>query len=457
MSLHTKRLLVVLILAALVRGIMLWAVVQYPERMIRRDSDGYIQVAANLLAGHGFSQQNVPPYSPSAFRTPVFPMFIALLFVLFGKSNLIVAIAQVLITLLTVALTYWLGLKLLPENEAWIGALLYALSSGPATHSVFILTETLFALLLILVLSSVVLYRKDGQNRWLASAGLFTGLAMLCRPVAMLFPLVVFILIWLADPQNRQRAIKGMFVSLIICAIVVAPWIIRNFYQLGEPTLSTISSYYVLLYNAASINADQGGISQNDARSELQRLANEELARRGELGNEVGEAKLYDEWGWRIILAHPLRYAVIHLETDLNNFLPDVTDFLELMGVTQGAKGTLSVLNQQGIVAAIDHYFEGRIWLIGLVFPWIALLGLIYLGCVFGVYVLIKRKDWFGLALLLLPVLYYTLIPGPPSNPRFRVPVMPYLCLLAGIGCIQLAGWLITRRAHKVLADSGDY
>jgi 4-amino-4-deoxy-L-arabinose transferase-like glycosyltransferase len=436
---------------------MLWAVVQHPERAIRRDSDGYIQVAVNILAGRGFSQQNEPPFSPSAIRAPVFPLVIAAIYQLFGTSNLAVVLAQVLMSLLTVALTYWLGLRVFSETEAWVGALLFTLSSAPAVYAVFILSETLFALLLVVALLCIVLYRERKRTSWLVVAGIFSGLASLCRPVAAYFPVLVVGLVWLAKPKNWHRFLTGIIAFLFACSLVVGPWVWRNMRQLGIPAISTISSYNLLFYNAVSLKADQAGVSQAEARATLQSQVDAELARRGGLENETIQTKLYNEWGWQIILAHPLRYTVIHLENDLNNFLPDVTDFLELMGVTQGAKGTLSVLNQQGIVAAIEHYFEGRIWLIGLVLPWIALLGLIYLGDIVGIYVLSRRKDWFGLALLMLPVLYYMLLPGAPSNQRFRVPVMPYLCLLGGIGCIQLAGWFSRIRTSVITTHSGNH
>jgi 4-amino-4-deoxy-L-arabinose transferase-like glycosyltransferase len=449
MSIRTKRLLLLLLLAALIHSIMLSAVIEHPERAIRRDSEDYIQIARNYLAGHGFSRQIEPPYFPSAVRTPVFPLVIAFIYQLFGINNLALVLAQVVMSLLTVGLTYWLGLLLFSEAEAWIGALLYALSSAQAVYAVFIMSETLFSLLLILELLCLVLYRQRKQTAWLAAAGIMTGLTILCRPVAAYFPVLAAGLVWLLEPANWRKVLLGMITLLIACILVVGPWVWRNNRQLGIPTLSTISSYNLLFYNAVSLKADQEGVSQAQARADLQIQVDEELFKRGGLENEAIQTRLYNEWGWEIILAHPLRYVIIHLKNDLNNFLPDVTDFLELMGVTQGARGTLSVLNQQGIMPAIEHYFAGRIWLICLVLPWIALLGIIYMADVLGVYVLGRRKDWFGLALLLFPVLYYLLLPGAPSNPRFRVPVMPYLCLLGGIGCIQLTSWLVNKRIHQ--------
>jgi 4-amino-4-deoxy-L-arabinose transferase-like glycosyltransferase len=458
MSIRTKRLLVLLVLAALMHSIMLSAVVQHPERAIRRDSEDYIQVARNYLAGHGFSLQVTPPYFPSAIRTPVFPLFIALVYQLFGINNLPLVLAQVLISLLIVGLTYWLGLLLFSETEAWIGALLFTLSSAPAVYAVFIMSETLFSLLLILGLLSLALYRERKQHVWLVVAGVLTGLAILCRPVAAYFPILAIGLIWLAEPGNWRRLIAKAILFLLACVLVIGPWVWRNMRQLRIPAISTISSYNLLFYNAVSLKADQEGISQAQARAALQTQVAAELAKRGGLPNETIQARLYDEWGRRIILSHPFRYALIHLKNDLNNFLPDVTDFLELMGVTQGAKGTLSVLNQQGLVAAIEHYFEGQIWLIGLVFPWIALLGFIYLAGILGVYILTRCKAWFGLALLLCPVVYYMLLPGAPSNPRFRVPVMPYLCLLGGIGVVHLISWVVKKRIrHNNHVYSADY
>jgi hypothetical protein len=128
-----------------------------------------------------------------------------------------------------------------------------------------------------------------------------------------------------------------------------------------------------------------------------------------------------------------------------------VADFLELLGVTEGAKGTLSVLNQHGIAAAVDHYFEGRAWLLLPLSPLVALLGLTYAGSGFGIVALVSGRRWFTLALLLLPLLYFLLVPGAPSNPRFRVPAMPYICLLAGLGIMSALGWFSAWR----LARSG--
>ncbi len=456
-----RRCLLLLLLATLTRGLMLSAALPNPQRMLRRDAEGYIQAAQNLLAGHGFSLERQPPYNPTAFRTPLYPLFIAACYALFGADNRLLALVQVLLSLLTVVLAYMLGRKILPEAAAWLGGLLFALSSLPATHAVFILSETLFSLLLLLCLGCLVCYRQANRLRWLACAGGLAGLSLLCRPLALYFPVAFFPLAWLAAaPGRRRQAVSGALLALLVCALTLSPWLIRNQARLGKPIFTTISNYNLLVYNAASLQASLQGVSQSQARAALEGQAQQELTRRGVASDEVQMAQLYGEWGRRIILAHPLRYALDHLKNDLNSYLPDVTDFLELMGVTQGGKGTLSVLNQLGLWAAIRHYFGAQTWLLALTLPWLALLALTYLGGLCGLLVLLRRAtllrpatalrqdDRFTLAWLLLPILYFTLLPGAPSNPRFRLPVMPYLCLLAGLGCLQLARWLYNRASR---------
>jgi 4-amino-4-deoxy-L-arabinose transferase-like glycosyltransferase len=429
----------------------------HPERLMHQDTGSYLNPALNLLAGRGFSQQQAPPYTPDAIRTPLYSFFIVALYAIFGQHSLIIAGAQVFLSAITAGLTYLLGTRLLPEQEARAGGSLLALSLGSIVYALYILTETLFTLLLLGIVWMLVAYRKTAQGRWLVGGGVLTGLAALCRPIALPFLLIAAPLAGFAR-QGRwyQRALTAVLLLVVAC-LVIAPWMVRNYRLVGSPTLSTISSYNLLFYNAVSLEADLRGIGQEQARAEMAERVREELIRRGGEGDEALEIRLYDEWARRIILAHPWRYLYIHLKNDLNSLLPNATEFLELLGVTQGGRGTLSVLNQQGLWAAVRHYFGGQTWVLLPLVPLMALLGLTYLGAMAGLVALARRRDWFTLALLLAPIAYFLLIPGAPSHPRFRVPVMPYICLLAGTGLVAVWHWLRRRlRAFSALITKGD-
>lgn len=434
MSSNLKMTLALILIALALRGAMALVVFPHSERLLHRDSGSYLRPALNMLEGHGFSQQEAPPFTPDASRTPVYPLFIALLYATLGRNILVIAGAQSLLSALTVGLVYLLGRKMLPEKEARLGGLLFACSLGAIVYSLYILTETLFVALLAAMTWAVVVYWKKRQTRWLIGAGLLAGLVVLCRPAGLFYPLGLALLIGLAHNGSRlQKALAGL-AFLGAAGLVIAPWLARNDRAIGSPILSTISSENLLLYNAISLDADLRGIGQAEARAEMVERLEAELARQGGTDDQALRMRLCNEWGRRLIMAHPWRYLYLHLKNDLNNLLPNIAEFLELAGVTQGGKGTLSVLNQYGPWAAIRHYLGGQMWPLWLMAPSVLLLGATYLGALAGLVVLARRRAWFPFALLILPVLYFLLIPGPASHPRFRMPAEPSICLLAGIG-----------------------
>jgi 4-amino-4-deoxy-L-arabinose transferase-like glycosyltransferase len=334
---------------------------------------------------------------------------------------------------------------LLLDREALLGGLLLAFSLGSVVYSLYILTETLFTLLLLGMTYALAVYWRKTHSRWLIGAGLLAGTAMLCRPVALFYPLVAAPLVACVHRDRWRQTISAALLFLTITTLVVAPWMFRNCRLVGSPTLSSITSYNLLFYNAVSLEADLRDVGQAQVRAEMAERVKEELARRGKIDDIAFQVRLYNEWSRKIILAHPWRYLYVHLKGDLNSLLPNITEFLELMGVTQGGKDTLSVLNQYGLWAAVRHYFRGQMWLPWLLLPLVGLLGLIYLCMLVGSATVARRRAWSSLALLFLPIAYFLLIPGAPSHPRFRVPVMPYMCLLAGTGVVTVWRWVRQR------------
>lgn len=428
-----------ILLAALVLRVGAFlAVAPHPERLLHRDSPGYIRIASNLLAGNGYSQENEPPYPPDAFRTPVYPLFLSAIFHLWGQDLRVVATIQVLFSVLTIGLVYRLGLSLLSRQAAIAGGWLLTLSLGSVVYSLYILTETLFTLLVVISLLCLSLFAERQRKGWLAASGAACGLAILCRPVGVVLPLVwVSYLVW------RQRShMRAMLLSLAITGIstslVVIPWILRNYQQFGVFTISTVSDYNLYAYNAVALEADLRGLSQEETRQSWNTVWRDHQSNFPD-ESLAGSLRFLRERSRQLILSHPLRYAYIHMKHDLNALLPSLSELLELLGITRGDEGTLSVLNQEGLVAAIRHYFGERIWLLWVFAPLVLMLGCVYFGALVGGVRLVRQRDWAALLLLVLPVFFLLAIPGPASHPRFRVPAMPMICMLAGVGWAGIA------------------
>jgi hypothetical protein len=417
----------IVLLAFLLRAALLLVASGHISRAFLPDTQSYIDPALKLISTGRYPVD-------SALRTPVYPVFIAFIYWIGGQDPLLIIAVQVVLGTLTVLLGYHLGIKLLSRPVALLGAFLLAISMESITSVFYVLTETLFTFLFLAGILSWINANKNHNKYWLVVAAIFMGLSALCRPVAVYFPIVLIIGLLLDKkiPWIKRGSNSVLFLGVFILCLL--PWMLRNISVVGSPTLSTISSYNLLFYEANSLEANSRHISEDAVREENKVRVEQMLVEHGWADNEGNRARVESILAYQIILADPVRFLYIHLKSDLNGLLPDVTGPAEILGVTVGGKGTLSVLNQYGILAAIKNYFGDQTWLLGLMLPLIIFLSLVYLFMVVGTIDLLRRRQWLAFLIVFMPVLYFLILPGAASLPRFRVPAMVYICILAGGG-----------------------
>ncbi len=436
----------ILLLAFLLRAALLLVAAQHLDRAFSPDTQTYIDPALKLLAS-GFYPAD------SAWRTPGYPFFIAFIYWLGGENPFLVILAQVFVSALTVYLTYQFGKKLFPHSVALIGAFLLAISVESITYTFELLTETLFTFFLIAVMLAWVNAYQQNSLLWCSISAILMGICVMVRPEAVFFP-VLLALAWLFKKgikRVRQLGFAGVFLGIYLLTLV--PWLVRNNAVLGFPSISTITNYNLLFYNAASLEANLRNLSEAEIRLEYLGRVAKALDEHGWVDTEANRDRVEGILARQIIFSHPLRYLYIHLKDDLNGLIPDVTGPTEILGVTVGGKGTLSVLNHSGILAAIRNYFGPDLWALWLTIPVVLLLGLIYLLDLAGVVGVIQQRLWLAGFATLGPTAYYLLLPGAASLPRFRVPAMPYLCLLAAMGVYLV--WSITKRGSVKRTSPG--
>ena len=315
------------VLALAVRALLFVLVLPHPERWIRADSGDYLRLGANLAAGAGFSKAEAPPFGPETARTPVYPLFLAGLRILFGPSLVPVALAQILISAAACGLTYLLGLRLFSAAAARLGALLQVFCLGSILYSDLIMTETLFSFLLLGMLAGVARGCAGAGRRWFVAAGILGGVAILCRPIALLFPVILAVAMMDADWRGREtRASAGgrpeertrrrtrlvpVLLMLSAAAAVVLPWIARNQRVLGRPAVSSLDAYNLLYYEAAPLEARVEHAGEDEIRAELARSVETDLPRAGSLS---ARDRAMRGLALRIIREHPVRFVEVHLQ-----------------------------------------------------------------------------------------------------------------------------------------------
>ena len=131
------------------------------------DENRYTTPAINMLAGRGFSNDVSPPYGPTEHVVPLYPLFIATVYAVFGENNSAVRIAQGLIDLLTCLLVAFIAFRLAPASLARPAAIMslviYGCLSWFTVHwTRYVLTETLalFFTTLAIAVSILAIQKK---------------------------------------------------------------------------------------------------------------------------------------------------------------------------------------------------------------------------------------------------------------------------------------------------------
>jgi len=238
---HTKRSLLVIVLIAI--AVRLVAVLLLESHRLPRSTYEHGEIAANLLAGHGFSIKFLGAEGPTSQQAPVYPSLVAAAFATAGTETpsalLLLQVVQSLFGGLLVVLTFGLARGIAPAKP--LVGLAAALIVALHPTLVYAATHVQVALLgAILVCGFLQLSFRAGALGTVRSAALAGGILALTALTDPILSLAVVGGAW-AVVLGRSTSQRGGLESLrlvgIMCltaAVGVAPWIIRNAHVHGE-------------------------------------------------------------------------------------------------------------------------------------------------------------------------------------------------------------------------------
>lgn len=432
----------VIFVLALILRLVFWSLVaaHYPEQMLSPDSHDYNALAFNILSGKGFLlDSNSPYYWYSILRTPVYPLFLAIVYSLTGGNYIWVGFFQGILSALTSALTYLIGQRLFGRRTGLIAGMLSAFSLLSIIYSSKILTEILFTILLVSSIWCIIKFWIRRSTRWLLVSAFLLGMAILCRPVALYYTLFLATLLIFSSQENLLQGAKSTVIFVCAVVLLVGSWVAHNWIVFSVPSLSGISSYNLVYFNAASLMSDTRGVDRDTAVKELSDSVDERLKSMGiPNAKKASWAQVLDAWqyvGSKVILQSPGRYISLHLRQDMKSLSPGSDEIFDLLEHEKPQEhGTLQVLKDKGILAAFQHYHRESTWLENVSRISTVLIWTTYALSLLGVAALVLKKQLLLLIILAGTVAYYLLLPGAPSTPRFRVPVEPIIFLLAAKG-----------------------
>ena len=153
-----------------------------------------------------------------------------------------VRVFQALLSCVTIVLIYLIAENLFNNKIAIFSAFLVAFYIPNITTAGYLLTETLFTTLLYLLIYLSLEFSKAPNYLKFITLGIVWALAVLCRPTIAIYPIFLFVYLILYKKLNLLRLFQLGTIMTLTFIILMSPWWIRNFVEVGEFIPLTASS-----------------------------------------------------------------------------------------------------------------------------------------------------------------------------------------------------------------------
>ena len=225
------------------------------------------RVARSLADGHGFASPFPMPSGATALLPPGYPLLLAGVFKVFGVYTDASAAAALILNCLFAALTsiplFALGAAIFNPEAGLIAAALFAVYPPSIWHSVNTIWDTsLFTL--GFAVSIWAIYRAAltmEVKRW-ALAGALMALCSLVNPAGLSVYAAAGVWAILRRRELAARAIKGVTAGALTAALVLSPWVLRNYLVFGKPVLRSGLPLELKLGNDAIWNYNHPSFSK---------------------------------------------------------------------------------------------------------------------------------------------------------------------------------------------------
>ncbi|MCX6835052.1 MAG: glycosyltransferase family 39 protein [candidate division Zixibacteria bacterium] len=342
------------------------------------------------------------------FRAPLYVYCLGLLYAALGVSLWVGRLFGLAIGLASIGMTYLLARRFLSRWFAATAAIIQACLPIVIYFESELLLDPLFMLLMQVAVWRALLWLDTQRERDLFLTGLTFGLAAICRPTALVPAGVVLIYVLISKRASGSRLARSvLFIAGLL--VFIAPITVRNLIVANDP---------VLIASQDGINLFIGNNEQADGLSavmpeplghnwqirQITYIAESDVGRR----LKPGEVSAY----WRglafdWIKDNPGKFLALFGKKLLYQF------------------GAREISNNRSLQSHFSSFglLEHNPLSFGLVFP-LAVLGAIALW----------RRHPEARMVVLIVAVYAATVALFFFNSRFRLPVMPYYCLLAAAG-----------------------
>ncbi len=439
-TLRFRNYLWILLGVVLVSHLLIWGIIRDNAGVfIEKDSPSYLAPADALFQEGRF---NTEPESniPETLRTPGYPAWLAGVYLLFGKSIDALIFSQTALFLGTLVLLYFLAENMFGCRAAFLAVVFLALDPSSLSYTFKILTETL-ATFLALGLAYAI-FKFFETSRWNVFgfiAGLILALATLVRPTFYYFlpVLLIIIMVFLVrEKVERNKIVAALLMIALPMVLLVGGWQWRNLEKAGVFQITTIRGWVLYLGKGSQVYEDLHKVGWLEAEAALQQKLIQKYPEWPSLSWRQRDA-IYTAEGKKIIFEHPwlsIKGQIRHMGYFF--FAPGTTSSFFRMFEPEFEIENFKWFDKWSYFR--DLLTDHPVFLLALIFG---------AGYLLSIYTLLMAwivSSWRNRELLFwkgthitffLLVLYIATLSSMGSGiDRYRVVVMPLLCLYAGAG-----------------------
>jgi hypothetical protein len=424
------------------------------------DQGGYRMLAHGILATGQFTRYpDAPAFVPEAIRTPGYPMFVAVVYALFGQSHLAVATVQALVFAALCLVVFAAARQLTSSRTAVAAAALTALYPTFPYFGALVLTELWTTFVLTCGMWCCLRAYATARVTWYVAAGALIGLTSLTRPGFFLLPaflaLPAAVHVW--QSADRTRAAARWLLLAAVFAAVMAPWFAYNYRHFGRLTLSAAGSLGRPIWEASWQGYWAGRTQAQLTRIADQATSDDELRR--DVEQFAGEQQLparpmldyTTQWRTiRLIWTTPtdpderVRARIAgdeeYLRVGMANIAADPLGYVRRR-LTRGLFVLWAAdvpIRFTDIDATSPRIIRG-FWAVQATLALIAMV---------GAYALWRRRGAVSALLMTMPLVYVTAVHLPIlCEARQSLPVKPLLLILVTLGAAQILDQLTFRQS----------
>ena len=367
------------------------------QQPISGDQYTYDTMAMFLLKHHSLM---IVEGKPTAYITPLYPIFLAGVYACIGHSYLWLRIIQAILGSFLCFVIYLIAKEVFDRRVAALALLLAAIHHFFISYGLLFYTENLFMFLLAISILFLVKFCKSGSYGYAALFGLFSSLTVLTRSAHFLFIFfaAAFLLLFPKFMSiSYQKIVKCLSLAIVCFIIPVSLWTVRNyivfksFIPLGTEAGTVMYSAYNPFKGKILDKCIQDSVTMNSPETS-ESGACRYLIKQTALSIKKDPTKIY-------------KYIPIKLMYYFSVFdwLAFIKDGVEIQGA---------------------YNFSSAF-----------IIPLFFLGAAVALF---KRRS-FRILIVLSPVIYYILISAVVMGvPRTRLPVEPYMIIFAAFFMVYI-------------------